>query len=49
MGKAKATGSRHQRYVLGDGARSGLPPGCMDPGALFTVLGIETSCDDTVK
>jgi len=50
VGRVKATGSRHQRYVLGEGARSGLPAGCTSvlPG-LFTVLGIETSCDDTVR
>jgi hypothetical protein len=56
LGLAKNVGaaSGPSPYVLGSGARSGLPVGCpAAPGSssgappLFTVLGIETSCDDT--
>jgi hypothetical protein len=55
VGKAKNVGRGPSPYTLGVGARSGLPPGCPSnpsspsnfPPRLFTVLGIETSCDDT--
>jgi len=50
VGKAKNVGQRGPSlYTLGEGAKSGLPPGCGAGLAppLFTVLGIETSCDDT--
>jgi len=42
IGRAKSVSAQGQSYVLGRGAASGLPR-----GAPFTVLGIETSCDDT--
>lgn len=48
VGKAKNVGRGPSPYTLGVGAKSGLPRGC--PSAQppwFTVLGIETSCDDT--
>jgi hypothetical protein len=45
VGKPKSVGTKFQ-YTLGEGAKSGLPKGATD-GGLFTVLGIETSCDDT--
>jgi hypothetical protein len=45
VGKAKNVGSALQ-YKLGAGAASGLPAEALN-GGLFTVLGIETSCDDT--
>lgn len=50
VGKAKNVGHRGPSlYTLGEGAKSGLPSGCGAGIAppLFTVLGIETSCDDT--
>jgi hypothetical protein len=45
QGKTKSVGTT-LRYTLGTEAKSGLPAGLAE-GRLFTVLGIETSCDDT--
>jgi N6-L-threonylcarbamoyladenine synthase len=46
VGEAKSIGGQLQ-YRLGVGASSGLPAAIARGEDMFTVLGIETSCDDT--
>lgn len=46
VGRAKSVGGASQ-YRLGEGAKSGLPLAMKGGKETFTVLGIETSCDDT--